>query len=346
MTTLLEREIHEQPDALRRLLGAASGTVKTIADAIREFDPAFVVIAARGTSENSARYAQYLLGIEARLPVVLATPSVHTLYGANPKMERALVIGISQSGQSEDVRMVIRDARAQGALTLGITNDPASPLGQEAEHHLYQHAGDEESVAATKTYTTQLAAISMLTHTLTGNADALEQTALLPDWVQDTLAMNEDMAQSVQRYRYMERIAVIGRGLNYTSAYEVALKIKELCSITGEEYSEADFLHGPIAIVGPGFPVLSIAPSGKTLPAMLGLLKKLQERRAECLVISDDQTAKRYGVRAFPLPSGMPEWASPVCAVIPGQLFAFRLAEARGVAVDQPHGLSKVTITR
>jgi len=346
MPTLLEQEIHEQPDVLRRLLTEAADTVKTVADAIREFDPTFVVIAARGTSDNAARYAQYLMGIEAKLPVVLAAPSVHTLYEAKPNMARALVIGISQSGQSEDVRMVVRDAREQGALTLAITNNSDSPLGQEAQFHLYQHAGAERSVAATKTYTTQLTALAMLTHTLTQNTEALATLKIVPEWARDTLALNEDMKQWVQRYRYMERVAVIGRGLNYSTAFEVALKIKELCSITGEEYSEADFLHGPIAIVNPGFPVITVAPSGKTLPSMLKLLDKLGERQAECLVISDEETAKRHGVHIFPLPAGIPEWVSPICSVLPGQLFAFRLAEARGVDIDQPHGLNKVTITR
>src|SRR5215813_6230442 len=157
----IEQEIAEQPDVIRRLL-ASKDSVREIAAAIRQFDPAFVLIAARGTSDNAGRYAQYLMGIHAGLPVGLATPSIHTLYDAAPKLGRALVIGISQSGAAEDVRRVISDARQQGALTLSITNNSSSILAQAAQYHLPLQAGEEISVAATKTYTAELAAIALL----------------------------------------------------------------------------------------------------------------------------------------------------------------------------------------
>jgi glucosamine--fructose-6-phosphate aminotransferase (isomerizing) len=344
--SILHQEIHQQPDVIRNLLENETENARNIAAQIREFNPAFVMIAARGTSDNAARYAQYLMGIDAKLPVGLAAPSIHTLYDAQPDLSRALVIGISQSGRPPDVLQVVKDARAQGALTLGITNDPESPLAQEAAHHLWLRCGEEKSVAATKTYTAQLTAIALLTQHLVGDQERIEQLTRLPAFAAETLGLAQNIEEWVQRYRYMERIAFIGRGLNYSTAFEISLKIKELCYVVGEEYSEADFRHGPIAIVSSGFPVMVVAMAGKTLPLMVDLLQKLQERQAECIVLSNDVVARRYGVNSVALPPDVPEWLSPVCAVMPGQLFAYHLALAKGHEVEKPRGLTKVTITR
>ena len=341
----IEQEIAEQPEVIRRLLGGQKENAKTIATAIRDFDPAFVCIAARGTSDNAGRYAQYLLGIQTGLSVALATPSLHTLYEAPPNLSRALTIGISQSGQSEDVRRVLDDARGQGGLTLGITNDPASPLATTAAHHLFIDAGKEVSVAATKTYTAQLAAIALLVTQLADQAELHESLQKLPDFAAQTLDTSDKIADWVQRYRYMERFAAIGRGYNYATAYEVGLKIKELCYITGEQYSEADFRHGPIALIQSGFPVIVFAARGKTLPLILDLLKRLREQQAECLLIANDDAPAPLAQYVMPFPDAIPEWLSPVAAVIPGQVFAMRLAVERGHQVDEPRGLKKVTVT-
>jgi glucosamine--fructose-6-phosphate aminotransferase (isomerizing) len=342
----LEQEIYEQPDIIRRFLREESANVQRIAEAIRQFKPSFVMIAARGTSDNAARYAQYLMGVYAALPVALGAPSIHTLYGSNPNMSKALVIGISQSGASDDIRQIVTDARAQGAITLGITNKQDSPLASEAEYHIYLHCDEEKSVAATKSYTAQLTAIAVLTQALSQNEEMAAEIAHLPELMQGTLAASGDVGRWVERYRYMERVALIGRGFNYCTAFEIALKVKELCYIVGEEYSEADFRHGPIAIISQGFPVMVIAPSGKPLPLLVDLLQKLQERGAECIVVSDDEAACAYGKNHVRLPAGIPEWLSPICAVIPGQLFAYHLAQTKGHNIDQPRGLTKVTVTR
>ncbi|PJF41722.1 MAG: SIS domain-containing protein [Chloroflexi bacterium] len=342
----IEREIAEQPDVIARLLDEEYKSVQQIAAAIRKFDPAFVSIAARGTSDNAARYAQYLLGAKAHLPVALATPSLHTLYAAPPNLKRALVIGVSQSGRAEDVRQVIADACKQGALTLAITNDDESPMAGEAEFHLSIHAGEEISVAATKTYTAQLAALAMLGTALVDDEEMFQALRYLPHWIGETLEHAETIADRVERYRYMERFIVLGRGYNYSTAFEISLKIKELCYITGEEYSEADFRHGPIALLNPGFPVIVVTPAGKALPLMLDLLEKLCERQAEPIVISNDVTALNMAQTPMMIPEDIPEWLSSLVAVIPGQLFAMNLALVRGHEVDQPRGLNKVTVTK
>ncbi|MCL4248416.1 MAG: SIS domain-containing protein [Anaerolineae bacterium] len=344
MTTHLETEIHEQPEALSRLLNEESEHIADIAGKIRDFDPTFVLIAARGTSDNAARYAQYALGIEYGLPVALAAPSIHTLYHAQPRMNRALVIGISQSGRSEDVRQVIDDARAQGALTLSITNEPESPIAQAAANHIWLRCGEEVAVAATKTYTTQVMALAMLVGALTGRAEMQTALAAVPDHMQATLALADGIAGWVEQYRDSERYAVLGRGYHYCTAFEIGQKVKEMNSVTCEQYSEADFRHGPIAIVQRGFPVIVVAPTGKPLPLMIDLLGKLQARGAERIVITDQPDIQAE--QTVMLPSGMPEWLAPICAVVPGQIYAMRLAEAKGLPIDQPEGLTKVTVTR
>jgi glutamine---fructose-6-phosphate transaminase (isomerizing) len=344
--THLEQEIHQQPQTLQTLIAAEQTQVTQIAQAIRAFDPAFVLIAARGTSDNAARYAQYLFSIRAGLPVALATPSVHTLYDAQPNVRRGLVIGISQSGQSEDIRRVVADARAQGALTLSITNYPESPIAQAAAWHLWLHTSEEISVAASKTYTAQLMAVAMLGAALFGTAEDQQHLAQVPQWAAQTLHATQGIADWAQRFRYAESIALIGRGYNYCTAYEISLKIKELCYMTSQEYSEADFRHGPIALIKRGFPVMLVAPSGKPLPLLADLLDILHQRGAETLVISDAPALQPLAQRFLPLPSGIPEWLSPICSVIHGQVFALQVALAKGYTVDKPQGLQKVTSTQ
>lgn len=341
----LEREIHEQPEVAARLIETESAAARRIAKAIREFDPAVVCIAARGTSDNAARFAQYVFATRARLLVALATPSVHTLYQTAPDMRRALVIGVSQSGQPEDVRQVLADAREQGALTVSLTNDPESPLAQGAAYHIPLHAGAEKSVAATKTYTAELTGLALLAAALTDQAEMWDALERLPGWMRSTLDAAASTEVWGQRYRYMERYAVIGRGYNYSTALEISLKIKELCYISGEGYSEADFRHGPIATIQPGFPVIVVAPTGAVFAQQRDLLVKLNERSAECLVVSNDPSLDALAHHILPIPADVPEWISPITAIIPGQVFAMHLAAMKGNPLDQPRGLTKVTNT-
>jgi glutamine---fructose-6-phosphate transaminase (isomerizing) len=342
--SFIEKEIAEQPHVIDRLIQEGTPIAQRIANAIRDFNPAFVLIAARGTSDNAGRYAQYLLGIHAKLPVALAAPSIHTLYDSAPNLSRALVIGISQSGRAEDVLRVLSDAKAQGALTVSITNNPESPLALGADYHLPLMAGDEISVAATKTYTTELTAVALIGKALVPELDMSNALGKLPGYVQETLTLSDPIADWAMRYRYMDRFASIGRGYNFCTAFEVSLKIKELCYVTGVEYSEADFRHGPIALVQPGFPVIVVAPQGKTLPGMVDLLGALREKKAECLVISNDDDALKGAISPMPI-ANVPEWLSPIVAVLPGQVLAMQLALAKGHSVDKPIGLNKVTVT-
>jgi glucosamine--fructose-6-phosphate aminotransferase (isomerizing) len=340
----LQSEIYEQPDVIARILAEQSEKASQIAEKIRAFNPTFVTIAARGTSDNAARYAQYLWGSRAKLSVGLSAPSLHTLYETPPNLARALVIGISQSGRAEDVRRVLADARSQGALTVSITNYDDSPMAQTAEYHLNLSAGEEISIAATKTYTAQLTAVALLCAHLLQDTAMLAELHQLPAFVRETLSYSDSIASWAERYRYMERFAVIGRGYNFATAFEISLKIKELTYVIGDGYSEADFQHGPIATINQGFPVIAVAPKGKTLANLNALIAKLKDKGAEVLAISNDAATLESAVKQMQI-ADAPEWLSPMLGVVPGQIFAMQQALVRGYAVDKPRGLSKVTVT-
>ncbi|MFC1959576.1 SIS domain-containing protein [Chloroflexota bacterium] len=343
--TLLEQEITQQSGTIARLLMVENEAVTRIAAAIKAAKPRFVLIVARGSSDNAAIYGKYVLGAYAGLPVALAAPSITTYYGQMPDVHDALVIGISQSGQGEDVRVVVEQARAQGAVTLGVTNDPESPLAQAAEYCIPLHAGEEKSLAATKTFTAQLTVMAMLAAHLSGDEQMREDLAYLPDWVGHTVQLSSGVPRLAERYRYMPHCITLGRGFNYATAFELALKLKELTYIGATPYSSADFRHGPIAQIEGGFPTLCVAPDGIILDDMLDLMRNLREREAELIVISNNDAALELAQTPLPIPA-VPEWLSPIVAVIPGQLFAFGLSMAKGYDVDHPRTLNKVTITR
>jgi glucosamine--fructose-6-phosphate aminotransferase (isomerizing) len=344
--SFLHKEIFQQPQVLMTLVDRELESARTAASELQARGIKYVIIAARGTSDNAARYGQYLLGAYNRLPVGLATPSLFSVYHEPPRLEDALVIGISQSGQSPDIVAVLAEAREQGAPTLGITNDTESPLAAQADYLIPLHAGEERAVAATKTYTAQLAALALLSCALGDDPSRLEALRQIPLAVERVLGYEELVAAAVQRYRYMQTCVVLGRGYNYATAFEIALKLKELNYLDAEPYSSADFMHGPIAVVGSGFPALVVAPSGKMYATMRDFSLELGARGAELLIISDRPALLDEAVTALPLPQGVPEWLSPLVAVVPGQLFALHLTLVKGHDPDQPVGLQKVTITR
>ena len=370
--THLFREIHEQPQVLRRLLDKEVENIHRLAEDIHARQIQHVVIAARGTSDNAGRYAQYLFGAVNGLVVALATPSLFTIYKRPPNFGNSLVLGISQSGKSPDIVAVLAEARRQGVLTAALTNEPGSDLASNADHVIDLHAGLERSVAATKTYTSELMAIAMLSASLlsirsyasalwmpdasplsirsmdASPADGRQMMAELgkiPDVLSETLTMEASIAEIVPRYRYMRDCVVIGRGYNYSTAFEIALKLKELTYTIVEPYSSADFLHGPLAVIEHGFPAIVIAPSGDMSAEMGSFIRTLKQRQAEILVISDAQEILDQAHIRLQLPVSVPEWLSPLTAVLPGQIFAMHLAAIRNYDPDKPRALHKVTET-
>ena len=344
--TLLLDDILEQPAALRRLLDLESDNIGKAAAAIRRRNPRFVMIAARGTSDNAARYGQYLFGAHNRLPVALATPSLFTLYQSPPRLKDALVLAVSQSGQSPDICAVVEEGRRQGALTVAMTNDTASPLAGYADHCIDLRAGPERSIAAAKTYTTSLLALAMLSAALSDQEELRSALNLVPALISQTLRQAESVIASAAGYAEAGACVVIGRGYNYSTAFEIALKLKELAYILAEPYSSADFQHGPVALVEAGFLVLAVVPEGKPADELTAFLGGIKGRGPRLVVISPRRKTLSLAHSPIPLPSGIPEWVSPLVSVVPGQLFALGMAQARGLDPDRPRGLTKVTKTR
>jgi glucosamine--fructose-6-phosphate aminotransferase (isomerizing) len=343
----LADEIREQPESLGRLLSAQAANVGEIARALRPRTIDSVFLAARGTSDNAGLYAKYLWGAFNGLPIALATPSLFTSYRRPPRLRNSLVLGISQSGQSPDIVGVLEEARRQGAPTLALVNDPSSPLAKAADHVLDLCAGPERAVAATKSYGAQLTAIAMLSVALAGDEERARELERVPAAVGQALALEDAIAARAERYRFMGHCVVLGRGFNYATAFEWSLKLKELAYVIAQPYSSADFQHGPVALLERGFPVLAVAPGGAVFADALELLHRLVgEKQVELVVVSDRDEALSLAHTPLRLPAGVPEWLSPIVAIVPAQLFCYHLTRAKGFDTESPRGLRKVTLTR
>jgi glucosamine--fructose-6-phosphate aminotransferase (isomerizing) len=343
----LYSEINEQPERIRSLLASQRKTVEKVAAEIRTRDIQYVFLAARGTSDNAGRYANYLLGAQNGLPLALATPSLFTYYKQPPRLKHALVVGISQSGQSPDIVSVLEEGKKQGCATLAITNEPKSPLAQTADFVLNIQAGTEKAVAATKTYTTELMSIAMLSAALNGSKLLWNDLDRIGGWMKQSLGQDDFISQAAQRYRYIEQTIVLGRGFNYATAFEWALKLKELTYIIAEPYSSADFAHGPIAMMRKGYPVLAVAPKGKVFGSMMEMLQRLHaDISAELVVISNDKKALSLAQVPLAIPADVPEWLSPLVSILPAQLFAYHLTRSKGYSTEHPRTIRKVTETK
>jgi glutamine---fructose-6-phosphate transaminase (isomerizing) len=343
----LKDEIAEQPEVATRLLAEAPGDLAPLVDAARRAGIEYVMFAARGTSDHAATYGQYALGSVARLPVALAAPSLFSRYRTPPRLGRALVIGISQSGRSPDVVGVVEEARRQGALTAAVTNAPDSPLAAAAQHLVALRAGPEASIAATKTYTAELMVVALLAAALAPDpADAGAALAQVPAVMREALTAAEAANALAVRHRSMEEAVVLGRGFNLSTALEWALKLKELAYVRAQGYSSADFQHGPVASLPPGGHVLAVNAAGPLAPDLTTLFAKLaSEQDAALLLVAGAGTPRPANTELLAFPDVLPEWLSPLIAIVPAQLFGMELARAKGLDGEQPRGLSKVTLT-
>ena len=342
--SLMLQEIAEQPAALERTIKNERGKISTLAQSLRARDIDLIVLVARGSSDNAALFGRYLLEITTGIPVSLSAPSVHTIYNAKLKMGHALVVGVSQSGEGEDTNRVLENARASGALTVGITNEPRSTMTTLVDETLLMHGGREKSVAATKTFTGQMLLFYMLAAELSNTPLPFSYESI-PNFVDRALEQKSAIKELVQRYVFMENCVVVGRGLAYANAYELALKLMETCYVVAERFSSADFLHGPLAMVERHFPVILFAPPGVMLPGVKSLIERLNELHADTLAITSDLDAASSCTRSIIMPREIDEFLAPIPYIVPGQLFAAMLADAKGLDPDSPRSLSKVTRT-
>jgi glucosamine--fructose-6-phosphate aminotransferase (isomerizing) len=337
-------EIRQQPVALERTLAGAAPAVAALRKAVEKRRPRLIVLVARGTSDNAALFGRYLIELATGIPVSLAAPSIATLYGVQLDYRDALVVALSQSGESTDTNLVLERARARGVLTLGITNERSSTLARLAEHVFLVRAGAEKSVAATKTYTGQLLLLYLLASVLGGRLRASDLDRL-PAAVESALRLEAEIGALSERYRFMRQALVVGRALNYANAFEFSLKLMETCYVVAERFSPADLLHGPIALVEQGFPVFAFAPPGATWGSIGEALGKLRKAGAEIVAITDsgNRQVDAGATRVIRLPRKLKEELTPIPYIVPAQLFAAYLAVEKGLDPDRPRTLNKVT---
>jgi glucosamine--fructose-6-phosphate aminotransferase (isomerizing) len=355
MSTMRD-EIRQQPAAIERTLKAEWPRAEKLRRHFEQNPIRLIVLAARGTSDNAAQFGRYLFEISTGIPVSLAAPSVSTLYRSQIHFNHAVVVAISQSGESTDTNVVLEQAKAAGAFTIGITNESESTLARIADHAFLVRAGKEKSVAATKTYTGQLICLYLLAYAL-GARIKLPDLQRVPEWTSAALKLEQDILQRAERYCFMRHAVCVGRGLNYSNSFEFALKLMETCYVVAERFSSADLLHGPIAMLEASFPAFLFCPSGVTWKATCELLEKLKIIRAETLLITDRsnkeiRTVEGLTQEPLTIPAALasktliPEdLYTPIPYIIPAQLFAASLAEVKRLDPDRPRTLSKVTQT-
>ncbi|WP_432191535.1 SIS domain-containing protein [Streptomyces sp. bgisy027] len=341
---IMAREMAEQPAVLRRILSQGAPAIHQVAREIAARSPRFVLLTARGTSDNAALYAKYLLEIRLGLPCGLASMSTITAYGARPDLTDVLVVTVSQSGGSPDLVASTRAARQAGAITLAVTNNPDSPLAGVSEYHLDIMAGPERALPATKTYTASLLALYLLVEGLRdGDGTAAEA---LPDIAEQLLARQDEVRTLAARYRFAERMVITSRGYGYPTAKEAALKLMETSYIPALSYSGADLLHGPLAMVDNVSPVIAVVPDGKGGEALRPVLDRLRGRGADLVVIGPRQQVEQASA-GFVLPTeDIAEELQPILEILPLQLLAHEVTIARGQDPDAPRALAKVTETR
>ena len=328
--SLMLQEIAEQPAALARTIEAERNKISKLASFLKSRDIDLIVIVARGSSDNAALFGRYLLEITTGIPVSLSAPSVHTLYAAKLKLDHALVIGVSQSGEGEDINQVLSNARNCGAYTVGITNEPASSMAGFVHETLLMHGGKERSVAATKTFTGQMLLFYMLAAALSERQPSWSYEAI-PDFASKALEQQPAILELVQRYVFMENCVVVGRGLAYANAYEMALKLMETCYVVAERFSSADFLHGPVAMVERHFPVFLFAPPGVMLAGVKDLIQRLRELHAETLAITSDLEAAGNCTRSVVMPKEIDEFVRAHTLYNPGAIVRSTIGRREGV---------------
>jgi glucosamine--fructose-6-phosphate aminotransferase (isomerizing) len=333
-------EIREQPAVIDRTIARNGEPARRVAELSAGCTHA--VIAGRGTSDNAGRYAQYVWGSRNGLSVGLTTPSLFSVYDRPPRLDGALVVGISQSGESPDIVSVLEEGRAQRRPTVAITNEPESPLADFADVVIDIEAGEERAVAATKTYTAQLTVIALISEAMAGEGDVLHR---LPGWVTSALEQEQKTEERTHGLSEIEHCAVLGRGFNQSTAFEWALKLQELTHVIAQPFSTADFLHGPVAVVEPGYPVLAVTALGPAADDVVDVLRRCAEAGASLTVIGNDTRLQDVATSYLAFGPDVDEWLSPIPAIVIAQLLSYHLTLAKGLDPDAPRGLRKITRT-
>jgi len=343
----LEKEIREQPEVLKNVLRINEGTVAELVKDAKKAGVHGIYFVARGTSDHACIYAQYLFGILAGLPCTLGTPAVFTKYGAEINLKGMLVIGVSQSGRAEDVLAVLESANVQGAITAAITNNNDSPIAKTANYHLFCGCGHEASIAATKTFTTQMALLAFVAGKWAENDAFLSELAGVGDKVQEFMDKCVDEIEVLaEKYQNIPGAVLLGRGVSYPIAMEGALKMLETNKIKMKGYPISDFHHGPIAQIKKNDLVFVISPKGATTDDSHDIIEKLIKEEADIMVITNDPAEILAGTHGIVVPDTGSELTSPFINVLFFQMLACKLTIIRGIDPDKAGTINKITITK
>ena len=332
-------EIREASEAVRAQVASLAGPVAELARRLRASPPQVVVTVARGSSAHAAAFAKHVIERHIGIPVAPAAPSITTVYHRDLQLKGQLLLAISHSGSSFDLIEQAKSARRAGALTAALVNAPDSPLAQACEIVLPISAGEEISVAATKTFVATLSAILRLAAEWGGNDELARAVERLPDRLD--AASSLDWSPWYSSVAQAKSLITIGRGPTLSIAREAALKLKETCNLHAEAYSGAEFLHGPVALVTAGYPVLMFMPTDAAADALIALAGDLKRKHAAIFTVE----AGVDGGRLPAVPPEQPE-ADAICAIQSFYAAAVQLAKLRGVDADRPRHLQKVTRTR
>jgi glutamine---fructose-6-phosphate transaminase (isomerizing) len=340
-------EIEEQPRALLRLLEQSEDFAR-VAAAIRERGSTTVRMVGHGSSDNAASYGVYAFGLLPGLTALRDSISLTVYYDAKLDFSTSTVLGLSQSGRTPDVVQYVERARAAGAFTVAVTNDPDSELAKTAETVLPLAAGPETAVAATKTYMNQVAALGVLAaHTAgVGEAFAEEMRGVAGELERLISSLQTRITSVAVPFAFAGRMFVVGRGAEFATAREIALKLLETCRVAAEPLTATDLAHGPVAALDPLFPVWMIASDDQTLPAVLEAAARAREAGATIIASGSAAEAVEGADYVLPVPRPHTPLMAPLLSVVPGQLFAWALARTKGLDPDEPRGLSKVTLAR
>lgn len=340
-------EIREQPKSLLRLLEHVAA-YETVAESIRERGATQIRMVGHGSSDNAASYGMYAFGLFPGWTALRDSISLTVYYGAELDMSSSTVLALSQSGRTPDVVQYVEHARRAGAFTVGVTNHPDSELAAAAEAVLPLAAGDERAVAATKTYLNQVAALGLLAAHAAGQGRRFaDDLRLVADELHSLIPLLEARITNVAvPFAFAGRMFVIGRGVEFGTAREVALKLLETCRVAAEPLTATDLAHGPVAALDALFPVWVIASDDETLPAVLDAAARARDAGAAVIASGSAALAVEGADYLLPVPKPPSSLTAPLLSVVPGQLFAWALARAKGLDPDEPRGLSKVTFAR
>lgn len=337
--TLMHREIREIPAALRRLMSNSEEAIEAAARQARDLDPAFLVTIARGSSDHCAAYLKYAFEIRAGLPVASIGPSIASVYGQNLKLKNSVAVSVSQSGQSPDIVAAAEMCRANGSLAIAITNELESPLAKVCDHSFNISAGSEKSVAATKTFATSLVAGLLFLAHFSKDQELLNAVKRLPE--QCEIAVQSRWDDLLDYMKKRDSLYVLGRGPSFAIAHEIALKFKETCQIHAEAYSTAEVMHGPVSIVGEGYPVLALINNDAAKSSVEQSIKAVRANGAEVFTkqyLPQGDSGSHPAGPVHPL-------TEPVLSIVSFYAFVEELARIRGNNPDVPPNLRKVTET-